>query len=66
MYTEIYSSASDVMVTLLTCVLNNNKKKNNNNNNNTHVAVIVPLPLTMPPQSWAELLTFRPKCTLPF
>ena len=30
-------------------------------NNNTHIAAIVPLPLTTHPQSWAELLAFGPK-----
>ena len=33
---------------------------------NTHIAAIAPLPLTTHPQWWAELLTFGPKCTLPF
>ena len=37
-----------------------------NNNNNTHIAAIAPLPLTTHPRWWAELLTFGPKCTLPF
>ena len=35
-------------------------------NNNTHIAAIAPLPLTTHPRWWAELLTFGPKCTLPF
>ena len=35
-------------------------------NNNTHIAAIAPLPLTTHPWQWAELLTFGPKCTLPF
>ena len=34
--------------------------------NNTHIAAIAPLPLATHPRSWAELLTFGPKCTLPF
>ena len=41
-------------------------QRSTNNNNNTHIAAIAPLPLTTHPQSWAELLTFGPKCTLPF
>ena len=38
---------------------------NINNNNNTYIAAIAQLPLTMHPRSWAELLTFGPKFTLP-
>ena len=34
-----------------------------NNNNNTHIAAIVPQPLTTHLQSWVDLLTFRPKYT---
>ena len=37
---------------------------NNNNNNNTQIAAIALLPLTTHPQLWAELLTFKPKCTI--
>ena len=37
---------------------------NNNNNNNTQIAAIVLPPLTTHPQLWAELLTFKPKCTI--
>ena len=32
-------------------------------NNNTHIAAIVPQPLTTHLQSWVDLLTFRPKYT---
>ena len=39
---------------------------NNNNNNNTHISSLALLSLTMHPQLWEELLTFKPKCTLPF
>ena len=43
------------------------KYKNHiNSNNNTHIAALAPLPLTTHPRSWAKLLTFGPKCTLPF
>ena len=37
----------------------------NINNYNTHIAAIASLPLTMHPRSWAKLLTFGPKYTLP-
>ena len=43
-----------------------NNNNNNNNNNNTHIAATAPLPLTTHPRWWVELLTFGPKCTLPF
>ena len=46
--------------------MNIHNNNNNNNNINVHIAAIAPLPLTMHPRSWAELLTFGPKCTLPF
>ena len=36
----------------------------NNNNNNTQIAAIALPPLTTHPQLWAELLTFKPKCTI--
>ena len=42
-------------------LINNN---NNNNNNNTQIAAIVLPPSTTHPQLWAELLTFKPKCTI--
>ena len=35
-----------------------------NNNNNTQIAAIALPPLTTHPQLWAELLTFKPKCTI--
>ena len=37
---------------------------NNNNNNNTQIAAIALPPSTTDPQLWAELLTFKPKCTI--
>ena len=37
---------------------------NNNNNNNTQIAAIALPPSTTHPQLWAELLTFKPKCTI--
>ena len=38
--------------------------RNNNNNNNTQIAAIALPPSTTHPQLWAELLTFKPKCTI--
>ena len=35
-----------------------------NNNNNTQIAAIALPPSTTHPQLWAELLTFKPKCTI--
>ena len=35
-----------------------------NNNNNTQITAIALPPSTMHPQLWAELLTFKPKCTI--
>ena len=35
-----------------------------NNYNNTQIAAIALPPLTTHPQLWAELLTFKPKCTI--
>ena len=35
-----------------------------NYNNNTQIAAIALLPSTTHPQLWAELLTFKPKCTI--
>ena len=34
------------------------------NNNNTQIAAIALPPSTTHPQLWAELLTFKPKCTI--
>ena len=34
------------------------------NHNNTQIAAIVLPPSTTHPQLWAELLTFKPKCTI--
>ena len=42
---------------------NNNSNSNNINNNNTQIAAIALPPSTTHPQLWAELLTFKPKCT---
>ena len=40
------------------------KTQSMDNNNNIQIAAISLPPLTKHPQSWAELLTFKPKCTI--
>ena len=51
-----------IIIIVVHVVKHNNN--NNNNNNNTQIAAIALPPSTTHTKLWAELLTFKPECTI--